>query len=430
MNAIARLYFFVLLLTCMDSCAKAAPLPKSYPIYLELFCADKTRWRDRTGCTYYIWVTDIYTKERKMVHPRKSENGHVVFEYDVYNPTYNVVNTNTGKTIPFYVEPYDSLVIDIDNMGYPLLFRKPDGSQYAYANMLTHDISNNKLYTLSAYDDDRDHSTFSSFSDNLLDKMNHALDSINRIADFYRFTDKERSIALCNARAQYLLWLFEFSTFRSHMLQEYASTHTAGWQNLDTDDKETDEIRDPKNYMCMNPLLADDQCLASRFIDVFLNDYENSEILRHDLYLYAGDTHADSLRMDSALCARDMQITGVGTPSPLIRIINERKYMEIPDDYGIMLKEAKIIASRSPLKTENTRTFITQRDIEDAKSFQMPTGFNVLGLIGLGVQQTIKLFRGKKQPKPSNQNSSNRQKILDSWAAEDKLDDMIRKGVR
>lgn len=424
MNAIVRLYVLILLLTCVDSCAKAAPLPKSYPIYLELFCADKARWRDRMGCSYFIWVTDIYTKERKMVYPRKSENGHVIFEYYVYHPTYNVVNTGVDKSIPFYIEPYDTLVIDIDNMGRPLLYRNADGSQYKYAQMLSHDISNHKLYTLSDYDNDRDKSSFSLFSERLIGKMNHALDSINRIADLYRFTEEERRIATCNARMQYLLWMFEFSTFRSHMLQEYATKHNNGWQNIEADDEETDDIRNPEYYACMRSLMNDSKSLSSQYLGVFLNDYENSEILKHDQYLYVGDTHLDSLRMDSALCARDMQISGVGEPSAFISIINERKYMEKPDDDGIMLKEAKVVANRFAPKQE-TRKFISDTDVRNAMSFHAPQGLNLVPLITAGVGQIIKLIRGKKEPKRSN-----RQKILDSLEEDDRIREQIRTGVR
>ncbi len=425
MKADIRLFILTLMLVCTGSCANATPLPKSYTVYLDLFCADMSRWRDRTGASYYIWVTDYYTKERKMMYPQKVGNGHIIFEYDVYFPTYNVVNTRDGKTIPFYIEPYDSLMIDIDYTGYPLLYRNPDGSQYEYANMLTHDISTHKLYTSADYDNDRDNSTFATFTDKLTSKMNHTLDSINRIADFYKFTQKEREIATYNARMQYLLWMFEFTTFRTHMLQEYASKHSTGWQNIDTDDEEIDAMTNPRSYACMTPLLNNIHSLSSQYLDVFLNDYDNSEILRHDLYLYAGDTKEDSVRMDSAICARDMQITGLDSPSELIRIITERKYVDIPEDRGIMLKETKIIANRFAKPKSEERVLITKQDIMNAKSFQAPTGFNILAPISYGVGKLIDLIKKKRGVKPSN-----RQKILDLLEEEDRTNELIRKGLR
>ena len=425
MSSKIKLHLAFILSMCFYTCVKAIPLPTSNPIYIELICSEKTKWRDNVGLSYYIWHTDIYTKEKKMIHPKSSKNGHVVFELDVYNPTYNIINTNLSTTIPFYVEPYDSLIIEIDPDGTPLMYRNANGSIYAYENMLRHDISSKKLYTSQDYVNDRDNSTFKIFTEKLTTKMNHAIDSINHIASLYKFSEKERDIAVCNAKMQYMLWMFEFTTFRSHMLQEYASKHTTGWQNLEVDDQETDNIRNPENYSCISSLITNDKCLSSQYLDIFINDYENSEILKHDQYLYFGDTSRDSARMDSALCARDIQISGTDQPSALIKIINDRRHLELPTDMGIVLKETKVI-SQYDFTNDDKRFKLTEREIDDLKSFQAPVGFNILGLAAYGINQLFKLF-GKSK---GNVKQTTGNKLLDYFNKEDEMEEKIKNGLR
>lgn len=405
----------------------ATPLPKTSPVYVELRCKNYA-WRDRHGASYYIWTSDIYTKEKRMEYPKSSSNGVVKFEFETYFPVYSVINTNHNTTIPFYVEPYDSLVIEIDPSGKPLMYRNTDGSKYRYANMLAHDISNNKLYTTDDYYNDREASTFLSFTENLTNKMRHATDSVSMIADLYGFSDKERNLALCNTRMQFMLWMFEYTTYRSHMLQEYAEKHDTGWQNSYDQDKEIEHINTPEYYTeLLSSTINDKDCLASQYLDVFINGYERSELLRHDLYMYSGNTHADSLRMDSVRFARDMAISGISTPSPIINLIVERQYVDIPDDYGHILKEAKIVSNRKALPI-NYRPLITQREIDDAKSFHAPQGFNIMPLISWGIEKLanlcgISLKKGQKR-------LSKRKAILKSFEEDDDIKQKIEKGLR
>jgi len=419
-----KILFFILLLFFAND-ANATPLPKSHPIYVELRCPNYA-WRDRDGASYYIWVADIFTKEKKMVYPQSSNNGCVKFEFYTYFPLYSVINTNRNTTIPFYIEPYDSLIIEIDPTGKPLMYRNTDGSEYKYAKMLSHDISNNKLYTSDDYYADRDGSTFLSFTDILNRKMTLATDSVNKIANLYGFSTKERNLALSNTRMQYIMWLFEYTTFRSHMLQEYATKHNAGWQNSYEQDREIEHIVTPEYYTnLLSSTMNDSISLASQYLDVFISGYERSDILKHDLYMYSGDTKADSLRMDSVRFSRDMAISGLTSPSPLINLIVERQYVEIPDDYGLILKEAKIVAKREPKKEDNIWNHLSERDKQDIMSFTVPKGFNIYPLIVAGVKGIAKLIKGNKTPKLSK-----REQILKSFEDDDDISQKIRTGVK
>jgi hypothetical protein len=196
--------------------------------------------------------------------------------------------------------------------------------------------------------------------------MNVSLDSINKIADKYKFCDEERKLALCNAKMQYALWIYEYAPFRTNEIQQHALTHNSGWQNEESDDADIAAIQDINNYSFMIDLpLHDSICMASRVFPLFVQSYEHSYILNHDLFRYYGTEAEDSIRIDSALIAKDMTISHSNTPSLFILTSITRKYMDedpIIDD-AIKLKEVNVVARKD---WEQAFAF-SSRDITNAK---------------------------------------------------------------
>lgn len=388
----------------------ATNLPKSRPVYIELRCYDKIRWRPKDICQYNIWVKDIYTRESRFLYcDMVSHTDYACFEFEAYQPVFDVIRTSRGTNIPFYIEPGDSLIIDISAEGKPLSYRTMDGKTYEHSMFLLHDISNNDLYSASQFNEDKEKYSFADFTDTILTKMSNTEEEINSMADKLSFSAKERSMSLCNAKLQYLLWIFEYTTYKSHEMAEYSKDHDSGWKSIDSQDTEIAAMRDKDNYRFLSTLpLKDSICMSSRFFDQFINGYENSEILRQDQYKYFGVTSQDSIRMDSAYIAQDRAITGLDTTSIFMDIVLQRRHMIIPDDYGFFLKDVKVYASRLPSAQERLEkaSIMSAEEIHNMLSFHAPQGFNVGALISKG----IKLIFGDKKAKAK----AKRQKILDS----------------
>ncbi len=399
------------LLLLLELCpAYASVLPKSRPIYIELQCYDKVRWRPKDVSQYHIWVKDIYTKENRFLYGEiVTHNNYACFEFEAYQPVFDVIRTSNGGCIPFYAEPGDSLVIEITSDGKPLLYRNTDRTPYAYNNFLLHDISNSSLYDATQFDDDKHRYGFTDFSNCILTKVADVEKKINEMADKMEFTSRERALSLCNAKLQLLLWIFEYTNFKSHELSEFSKDRDSGWRSIDSQESEVAAMRDRANYGFLRMLpLNDSICMSSRFFDMFINGYENSEILKQDQYLYFGVTDVDSARMDSALIATDRAISGLDSTSLFMDIVLQRRHMVIPEDYGFFLKDVKVYARRNPDAAERLAkaSIMSAEEIHNMLSFHVPQGFNVGALIFHGIK---KLFGDKKAKAKAK-----RQKILDS----------------
>lgn len=322
----------------------AAPLPQSKGVHIEV----RHEWNyDRL---MYFWLTDLYTKEERKVKSEVLRNGAVTLDFSLYHPLYDELVLGESRRIPFYVEPGDTLIIQLAKNGKVERYERSGGRSVKYENLLRHDISNRALYTQEEFSADKQHCLFPEFVARVQRRMQLALDSVCRVGERYGFTDEELNMARCNVQLQFGLWIFEYAPMRASELLAYANRHEAGWQTTPEQERETAAILDLHNYVFLEDMQPDDSTyLASRFFPAFIQSYEHTQVMNYDQYLYDADSPVGIARMDSAYMAKDLGITGHDHPSLFMNMALARRHVEKPsssvNDGSIHLPEVQVIGS-------------------------------------------------------------------------------------
>lgn len=317
----------------------ATPLPQAQPVHIEI--------RHGYGASrlMYFWLTDLYTKEERKVKSEFIGGDTEVLDFELYHPLYAEIIPSGNQKIPFYVEPGDSIIIQVGKNGKGVSYRRKDGKPMKYTNLLLHDVSNRTFYTQEDFMEDKQQTLFPDFVNKVTRKMAVALDSVEHMADRYGFSVEERNLARCNVQMQFGLWIFEYEPYKASELTAYANQHEAGWQSTPQQDREMEAIQDFRNYRFMRGMPTNDSTVfASKFFPAFIQSYEHAQVINYDQYLYVGMTNADSLRMDSAFVAKDLAITQNGHASLFMEVALQRRHTQQPvNDGSVKLKEVQVI---------------------------------------------------------------------------------------
>lgn len=337
------LFLFIHLLLGTSSHAALPPQKKN--VRIELHYAEKARYG--IGRYQYFFLRDIYFNTETKVVGDNSFTGTTNFDFALYHPLYDEIRTASNRTIPFYVEPGDTLIVNVNEAGHANSYRLKNGKEVKYTNLLLHDISNRQFYTEKDFDDDRQSHNFLTFISSIQKRTAQALDSVNAIADKYQFSDDERRIANSNIRLQFALWINEYAQNTATELSTYATRHKEGWHSTPEQDAEMEAIRNPANYAFMKSLpLNDSLSLISNYFPLFLRSYEFSPVLCHDQYLFYGTTTSDSLLMDSAYIAHELSITNAPAPSLYMQIALQNRHIDTPisiDDGSVQLQNVDVV---------------------------------------------------------------------------------------
>ncbi|MBQ0048612.1 MAG: hypothetical protein KBT33_14090 [Prevotellaceae bacterium] len=334
--------------------AHAAKRPKLLGTYIELRY-DEDEMRTATDgfgfSTYrptpytYFWLRDIYTDQEKKIGSEAISSTTTAFAFGISHPIYNEISAGSNHYIPFYVEPGDSIIINVSRSGAVKSYKRMDGKEMKCLNLLLHDISNRTFYTLQDYESDSKGATLNVFQDKVMRKMSLALDSVMSIAEKYEFSEKERRIAEANTKLQFLSWIMEGIQNRSSSVATISKEKESGWQSNPYKDRDIDDLNSYESYYFMRQLpLKDTLCMASKHFSHFIQNYQYSPVLNHDQYLYYGNSLSQEARMDSAIIAKDKIIMGSIMPSLYMSIVLKRRHLEPdPVDDAIRLQEVQVI---------------------------------------------------------------------------------------
>ena len=321
----------------------------------------------------FFYLADIYTNKEWKISSSPYKPGSTAIDFDLNHPLYDEINPLGRYRIPFYVEPGDSLIINVTKAGQVKSYKRTDGKNVKYENMLRHDISNNIFYTNEDFRADKKNTRFPDFVTKVVRKMNVVVDSVNRNADKYGFTDEERRIATNNVKLQFALWIFEYAPYKTMEMNVFARQNSGGWQTTPDEEINYADLSNPSNYSFMQMMpLNDPSCMASKYFPMFIRSYEHAFILNCDQYLFYGTTKRDMMRMDSAYIAKDLKLTGHLAPSMFMNIAMARRYMEdeqLPNDGSIRLEEVQVLGS---WQTDDFKG-LSDLDISNAKLNSTPT---------------------------------------------------------
>lgn len=329
-----------------------------------------SRSHDILPVSYYMY-NDIFTNDEIKIKSQTWNDRVTTYDFNLNHPLYDYINHGGDIHIPFYVEPGDSIIINLTKAGKVLSYKKINNTDIKYTNLLLHDFSNNILYNEIDFDNDKKNARFPEFVRRVLTRMNATVDSINHVADRYSFCDTERSIAINNAKLQYAIWIFEFASFKSMEINTYSSSHNEGWQSIPYQDQTFSDLQNPANYAFLRQLpLNDNTCLASRYFQPFIIAYEHAHMFNYDQYIYYGTSQHDQARMDSVFMSKELAMTGHLRPSLMMEIAMYRKHFEAPqiDDESIKLQEVQVIGHQNDYYKG-----VTPEDMTNWRLNQKPT---------------------------------------------------------
>ncbi len=319
----------------------------------------------------YFYLNDLYSNDEVKVGSEYYKDGVASLDFNLSHPLYDELIPGGHNKIPFYVEPGDTLYINVSKNGLVESYERKGGKKVKFENLLLHDISNQSFYTEKEFNEDKQDARFPQFVKRVMSRMNVVVDSINHIADTYKFSQEERRLAVNNAKLQFALWLFEFAPFKSMELNNYSDSHIGGWQSRPSQENDIADIQNIDNYAFIRQLpLNDSTCLASRYFPRFMTSYEHTYFLNYDQYLYYGTSSLAQARMDSAFIAKDMKLTGSLRPSLFMDVAMQRKHFQSPDidDGSIKLQEVQVLGVQG-----NYYKGVTTEDMVSWRQNQKPT---------------------------------------------------------
>lgn len=371
-----KLLSIIVLILCVIKATAITPQYKDVCIVLKYNVATKSNVmgvaRKNITLPYsYFILNDIYTNNEQKISCEYFGDGVSAFSFKLNHPLYDYINHGGGISVPFYVEPGDTLVINLSKAGKVLSYRQIDGSKVKYEKLLLHDISNNTFYTEHEFIEDKQGARFPDFTARVLKRMNAAVDSILRVADKFSFSNIERRIAINNVKLQFGIWIFEYAPYKSMEISAYSDKHKEGWQAMPNQDAEFADLQNINNYSFIRQLpLNDSTCLASRFFQQFMISYEHTYFLNSDQYLYYGTSAHDQARMDSAYIAKDLKLTGQLRPSLFMDVAMQRKHFEaaVVDDGSIKLQEVEVYGAQNGNNKE-----VTPEEMAEWRKNQKPT---------------------------------------------------------
>ena len=374
------LFFLICCLSVLPLNSNAYTPPRTQNVHIELHyqasnttnIAGNTR-KDMILPFSFFMLNDIYTNNERKIGCESFSDGVTAFDFKLNHPLYDYIQHGIDIKIPFYVEPGDSLIINLTKTGKVLSYKQKNGNNAKYTNLLLHDFSNNILYTEQDFNEDKKEARFPTFVQRIMRRMNYAVDSISRNADRYSFSNIERRIAINNAKLQFAVWIFEFASFKAMELNSFSSSHKGGWQSLPNQDITLSDLEKAENYSFLRSLpLNDSTCLASRNFQAFIMSYEHTHILNYDQYLYYGTSLSDQARMDSAYIAKEMKLTGHLRPSLFMDIAMLRKHFDAPviDDGSIKLDEVQVLGHQATYNKEVTPEEMNSWRINQRPSLQ------------------------------------------------------------
>ena len=86
--------------------------------------------------------------------------GVAVLDFKLYHPLYAEIIPSGNQSIPFYVEPGDTLIIRVGKNGRVEAYERPDGQPVKMERLLRHDVSNRSFYTAEDFAADNPYGTF------------------------------------------------------------------------------------------------------------------------------------------------------------------------------------------------------------------------------------------------------------------------------
>ena len=188
-------------------------------------------------------------------------------------------------------------------------------------------------------------------------RMRERLRAVDYVVWRFGYTPWERHLAECQTRLAHGMAVFDYEMNQSFAI-DYEKMK---WEEIRA---KMAPYRDPANYRFLREMPCDDvSALVLRDLDIFLNRYEFSSVMRSPAVL-VGSMEPDSVaKEDAAMMAVDTAILGADEPSLLGRLVMlralssdlERNYSEAPSMYDSIYQNRLAYMVREVLRVQAGR---------------------------------------------------------------------------
>lgn len=260
------------------------------------------------------------------------------------------------KWLNFYAVPGQTSEMVMRADGSVSCASAPSGP-FGRKRSLEHGVSELCAYPYDEFSAVSDSLGFKDFTENAMRRMRERLRAVDYVVWRFGYTPWERHLAECQTRLAHGMAVFDYEMNQSFAI-DYEKMK---WEEIRA---KMAPYRDPANYRFLREMPCDDvSALVLRDLDIFLNRYEFSSVMRSPAVL-VGSMEPDSVaKEDAAMMAVDTAILGADEPSLLGRLVVlralssdlERNYSEAPSMYDSIYQNRLAYMVREVLRVQAGR---------------------------------------------------------------------------
>ena len=286
------------------------------------------------------------------------EDGTFEFRFWAWYPVEGALSIE-GKDfrewLNFYAVPGQTTEMVIQANGSVSCASAPSGP-FGRKRSLEHGVSELCAYPYDEFSAVSDSLGFKDFTENAMRRMRERLRAVDYVAWRFGYTPWECHLAECQTRLAHGMAVFDYE-MNQHFSIDWKMTQ-------EEINKKMAPYRDPANYRFLREMPCDDvSALVLRDLDIFLNRYEFSSVMRSPAVL-TGSMEPDSVaKEDAAMMAVDTAILGADEPSLLGRLVVlralssdlGRNYSEAPSMYDSIYQNRLAYMNREVMRVQAGR---------------------------------------------------------------------------
>lgn len=287
------------------------------------------------------------------------EDGTFEFRFWAWHPVEGALlieGKDFREWLNFYAVPGQTTEMVMRADGSVSCASAPSGP-FGRKRSLEHGVSELCAYPYDEFSAVSDSLGFKDFTENAMRRMRERLRAVDYVAWRFGYTPWERHLAECQTRLAHGMAVFDYE-----MNQNFAIDYEKmRWEEIRA---KMAPYRDPANYRFLREMPCDDvSALVLRDLDIFLNRYEFSSVMRSPAVL-VGSMEPDSVaKEDAVMMAVDTAILGADEPSLLGRLMVlralssdlGRNYSEAPSMYDSIYQNRLAYMNREVLRVQAGR---------------------------------------------------------------------------
>ena len=287
------------------------------------------------------------------------EDGTFEFRFWAWHPVEGALlieGKDFREWLNFYAVPGQTTEMVMRADGSVSCASAPSGP-FGRKRSLEHGVSELCAYPYDEFSAVSDSLGFKDFTENAMRRMRERLRAVDYVAWRFGYTPWERHLAECQTRLAHGMAVFDYE-----MNQNFAIDYEKmKWEEIRA---KMAPYRDPANYRFLREMPCDDvSALVLRDLDIFLNRYEFSSVMRSPAVL-VGSMEPDSVaKEDAVMMAVDTAILGADEPSLLGRLMVlralssdlGRNYSEAPSMYDSIYQNRLAYMNREVLRVQAGR---------------------------------------------------------------------------